>query len=112
MSQSINTNIQYIFRYTVYFTDPYYNGFVTGGTGVSRFWMTTYHGSIQEIGYNDFITYPQPNVLTINNRYTAAGRQTVLDLSWTSNIDIYSGYTLVVSFDTHNLFNQMFANDL
>jgi hypothetical protein len=51
-------------------------------------------------------------VLNINNRYTAAGKQTVLDLSWSSNIDISSGQTLVVSFDTHNLLNQMFANDL
>jgi hypothetical protein len=113
MTQSATINIQYIFRYYVYFTDPYYNGFVMGGTGVSRFWITTVHsGTTQEVGYYDFVPYPQPNVITINNRYTAAGKQTVLDLSWTSNIDIYAGYTLTVTFDTNSLLYQMFANDL
>lgn len=51
-------------------------------------------------------------MLTIKNRYTAAGKQTVLDLYWTSNVDISAGHSIVVSFDTNNLLNQMFANDL
>lgn len=51
-------------------------------------------------------------MLTIKNRYTAAGKQTVLDLYWTSNVDVNSGSSLVVSFDTNNLLYQMFANDL
>ena len=64
------------------------------------------------MAYHDFITYPRPYVLTINNRYRAAGRNTALDFTFTSNIDIASGSTLVVSFNTHNLLFSMFANDL
>lgn len=111
MTQSATVGIQYLFRYNVYNSNP--NGFIVGGPGVSRFWITTVDGStVQEVGYFDFVPYPQPNVLTINNRYTAAGRQTVLDLSWTSNVDISSGQKLVVTFDTNNLLYNMFANDL
>jgi len=64
------------------------------------------------VGYFDFVPYPYPYALTINNRYPAAGRQTVLDLTFTVNVDVSPGSKLVVSFDTSNLLYQMFANDL
>lgn len=109
--QSAVTSIQYLFRYTIYNVNP--NGFISGGTGVSRFWIVTQHtGTYQEVGYYDFVPYPKPNILTIKNRYTAAGRQTVLDLSWVTNVDLNTGHSIVVTFDTHNLLYQMFANDL
>jgi hypothetical protein len=50
--------------------------------------------------------------MTINNRYPAAGKQTVLDLSFTINVDASSGDTIVLSFDTSNQLYPMFANDL
>lgn len=64
------------------------------------------------MGYYDFVPYPNPKVLTIKNRYTAAGRPTVLDLSWSSDVNIGPGNTLTVTFDTSNRLSQMFANDL
>lgn len=111
MTQAIITSAQFVFRYYVYNSIP--NGFISGGVGVSRFWITTQSsGTYYEVGYTEVIPYAQPNVLTIKNRYTAAGKQTVLDLYWTSNVDVNSGSSLVVSFDTNNLLYQMFANDL
>lgn len=116
MSQSATISIQYLFRYTVYFTNAAYNGFVSGGTGVSRFWISTYRSAssaYQEVGYFDFIPYPYPSGLTINNRYPAAGKATVMDLSIYNNIDIDNGTSVMtVTFDTHNLLYPMFANDL
>jgi hypothetical protein len=41
MTQQATISTQYIFRYTSYSTDPYYNGFIMGGTGVSSFALTT-----------------------------------------------------------------------
>lgn len=112
MTQTVAISTQYIFRYYVMWTGNYNNGFNMGGTGVSKFRIYTYTNTWQENGYLDFVPYPSPNVLTINNRYKAAGRQTVLDLQWSSNINAGSGDKLVVSFDTSNLLYQMFANDL
>ncbi len=112
ITQTVAINTQYIFRYQIIWTGSYNNGFNMGGTGVSKFMLNTYTGTWQEIGLLDFVSYPSPYVITIKNRYTAAGKQTVLDLFWVSNIDIVPGYKLVVSFDTSNLLNQMFANDL
>lgn len=114
-------NVDYIFRYTVVFSDPTYsstNGFYDNSGGAnrvifSRIWLKTYYSSVwHDVGYYDFVYYPEPLVLTIKNRYTAAARQTVLDLSWTNNIDISSTSKLVITFDTHNLLYPMFANDV
>lgn len=114
-------NIDYIFRYTVYFsstTSTDVNGFYdnSGGTNrvvSSRIWIKTYFNSIwYDVGYYDFVYYPEPFALAIKNRYTAANRQTVLDLSWTNNIDISASSKIVITFDTHNLLYTMFADDV
>lgn len=111
MTQTITTSVQYVYRYYVYNSIP--NGFIAGGVGVSRFWITTQSSGIYyEVGYTEVVPYAQPNVLTIKNRYTAAGKQTVLDLYWNINADISAGHSIVASFDTNNLLYQMFANDL
>lgn len=110
-------NTEYLFRYTSHYSSSsdwsYYNGLVTGGPGNSRFHITTYRsGAYTERGYYDFVPYPSPFTLTINNRYKAAGKRTVLDLSFTIDVDANTGDKLVFSFDTSNLLYQMFANDL
>jgi hypothetical protein len=112
ITQTVAISTQYLFKYQIIWTGNYDNGFNMGGTGVSKFIIETYAGAWQEVGLLDFVSYPSPYVITIKNRYTAAGKPTVLDLFWVSNIDIYPGYTLVVNFDTNNLLYQMFANDL
>jgi hypothetical protein len=51
--------------------------------------------------------------MTITNRYKAAGRLTMLDLQFTVDVDVPAGTSqLVFTFDTNNLLNDMFANDL
>lgn len=35
---TLTTNTQFIFRYTCYFSDPYYNGFAIG-LGNQKFWL-------------------------------------------------------------------------
>jgi hypothetical protein len=44
MTQSATVSIDYLFRYNVYNINP--NGFISGGTGVSRFWITTVHSGV------------------------------------------------------------------
>lgn len=92
---SATTDVQFLFRYTTYYSSSsdwsYYNGFEITGAGVSRFWLQTYSSNWQDIAYFDFVPYTEPVALTITNRYKAAGRQTVLDLSFNCNIDAYSG---------------------
>jgi len=120
IQQQINPSTQYLFRYTTCYasttstlTWSQYNGFVVGGPGVSKFWLTTYDaGAYTEIGYFDFVPFPEPFVLTVNNRYPAAGRLTMLDLLFTVNVNVVVGSQIVFTFDTNNLLNQMFANDL
>ena len=81
VNQQANPNTQYLFRYTGYYSGSYYNGFIAGGAGVSKFWITAYTGgSNTEISYFDLVTFPKPFALTITNRYKAAGRATMLDL--------------------------------
>jgi hypothetical protein len=101
ITQTISINTQYILRYNIYHTNEASTGFTSGGTGISKFWVSTDVGGSVEVAYFDFITYPK-----------AAGKRTVLDLLFTNNNNIGSGSTLVVTFDTHNLLNAMFANDL
>jgi hypothetical protein len=91
MTQTVANNTQYIFRYYIMWTGSYNNGFNMGGTGVSKFRIQTNNGAWQEIGLLDFVSYPSPNVLTITNRYKAAGRQTVIELQWSSNINAGPG---------------------
>jgi hypothetical protein len=117
VSQAVTMNTVYIFKYTSNYASSdswsYYNGLVTGGPGNSRFQLRTYRSGVYtEHGYYDFVPYAYPYTMTINNRYPAAGRQTVLDLSFTIDVDADSGDQLVFSFDTSNLLYQMFANDL
>lgn len=121
MTQTVAINIDYIFRYTIHFSDPTYsnlNGFYDNSGGAnrivsSRIWIKTYYNSAwYDVGYYDFVYYPEPIVLTIKNRYTAATHQTVLDLSWVNNIDISTGSSAVIQFDTHSLLYSMFANDV
>ena len=50
--------------------------------------------------------------MTINNRYKAAGRSTVIDLLFSVDANVPSGSQLVLSFATNNLLYDMFANDL
>ena len=50
--------------------------------------------------------------MTIVNRYPAAGRKTVLDFQFGVDIDAYSGDELEFTFDTNNLLEDMFSNDL
>lgn len=113
VNQQITAGVDYIFRYTSYTTNPQYNGFIVGGTGVSQFFMQTQRsGSYYEYTYYNFVPYPSPFTMTINNRYPAAGRQTVLDLTFSINVNAVSSNTIVLSFDTSNLLYAMFANDL
>jgi len=114
VSQQANPNTQYLFRYTSYYPSGYYNGFVAGGAGVSKFWLTANDaGSNAEISYFDFVTFPEPFAMTITNRYKAAGRLTMLDLRFDVDVDVPATTSqLVFTFDTNNLLNDMFANDL
>ena len=50
--------------------------------------------------------------MTITNRYKASGRATMLDLEFTVDVNVAAGSQLVFTFDTNNLLNNMFANDL
>lgn len=111
VSQAANINTEYLFRYTTYYSDSgsgYYNGFVVGDPGVAKFWLRGYHSGFTETGYFDFVPFPKPLTLTVTNRYRAAGRQTVIDLLFTVNVDLAAGSEIVVRFDTHNLLYQMF----
>jgi hypothetical protein len=113
VNQQATAGVEYIFRYTSYTTDPQYNGFIAGGTGVSQFTIVTQKsGTNYEYAYYNFVPYPSPFTMTINNRYPAAGRQTVLDLTFTIDVNAVSGNTIVLSFDTSNQLYTMFANDL
>jgi hypothetical protein len=117
VQQQATKDTQFIFRYTTSFARDvswsYYNGFVVGGAGVSRFWLQGQHsGSYTEQGYFDFVPYAQPFVMTIANRYTAAGRQTMLDMQFTVDVDLGTSSTVVFTFDTSNLLTKMFENDL
>lgn len=114
IQQQISTDAQYIFRYTTYYAGDsgYYNGFVIGGPGVSKFILSAYHSGYTERGYIDFVPYAEPFVMTITNRYPAAGRQTMLDLSVSVDVNLDSNSEMVFTFDTNNLLNNMFENDL
>ena len=50
--------------------------------------------------------------MTITNRYKAAGRQTMLDMSFVVDVDLGTSSEVVFTFDTNNLLNDMFENDL
>ena len=50
--------------------------------------------------------------MTITNRYKAAGRQTMLDMSFIVDVDLGTSSEVVFTFDTNNLLNDMFENDL
>ncbi len=79
---------------------------------MKKFWLHGYHSGYTEMGYFDFIPFPKPFAMTIVNRYKAAGRQTVLDLFFTIDLDVAAGSDLVIRFDTNNQLYQMFADDL
>ena len=51
-------------------------------------------------------------MLTIVNRHPAAGRKTSLDFSFGVDVDVDSGDWIEFTFDTHNLLENMFPNDL
>lgn len=88
-SQAATKDIQYIFRYTTYYSgSSYYNGFIVGAPGTHRFYIQGNNGAYTETGYYDFVPHPKPFSLTISNRYPAAGRQTVLDLQFTVDVDL------------------------
>jgi hypothetical protein len=53
--------------------------------------MKTHTGSgYTEWGYEEFIPKYWPITYTLNNRYPAAGRQTVLELTFNVDIDLAS----------------------
>ena len=58
------------------------------------------------------ITDPKPFVLTINNRYPAAGRKTMLEFSFLLDVAVGTNDWMEFTFDTNNLIDDMFANDL
>jgi hypothetical protein len=113
IQQQATIDTQYIFRYTTYYSSSsYYNGLIVGGPGVSRFYLRGYHSGYTETGYVDFVPYAEPFVMTITNRYKAAGRQTMLDMSFIVDVDLGTSSEVVFTFDTNNLLNDMFENDL
>ncbi|CAM6005529.1 unnamed protein product [Sphagnum balticum] len=113
MTLTFTTNTVFIFRLSSVFTDPYLNGVVTPPVGDYRWWFSASHsGATTDVAYFDFSPTPQPATITITNRYQAAGRQTVMDIMFTINVNISVGCKIVVSFDSSNLLNQMFAVDL
>ena len=109
IQQQATIDTQYIFRYTTYYSSTsYYNGFIMGGVGVSRFYLQGYHSGYTETGYVDFVPYAEPFSMTITNRYPAAGRQTMLDMSFLVDVNLGTSSEVVFTFDTHNLLNDMF----
>ena len=85
---------------------------VVGTTGYHQWIFGTYTSSWQDYTRYRFVPYATPISLTINNRYPAAGRQTLLDLSFSGDTDAVSGNDIVISFPTSNLLNSMFEDDL
>ena len=86
---------------------------VVGGPGSHRFLLQgAKSNSILESARFNFVPYARPFVLTISNRYKAAGRQTMLDFSFTVDVNLGSTDSIVFSFDTSNLLKQMFPNDV
>ena len=107
---------QYIWKYTSnYFQGSAgmpANGFVPQPYGNYPFAMSVYDGSNYEKNEFDFITDPKPFVLTINNRYPAAGRKTMLEFSFMMDVQVNTNDWMEFTFDTNNLIDDMFANDL
>ena len=116
---SATTNKQFLFRYTTQYstttsssTWSRYNGLVVGTTGAHTWVFGSYTSTWQDYTRYQFVPYATPISLTINNHYPAAGRQTVLDLSFNGDTDATSGNEVVISFGTSNLLYSMFEDDL
>ena len=90
-------NEQYIWRYrtdyATYHNASTYNGFYTGfpGNHKWRMWFSNSGGTLYEYGYEEFMPQPPRQVLQIENRYPAAGRQTALLFTVPINMDLSSG---------------------
>ena len=68
-----------------------------------------YTGSVYtEVGYEEFIPKAYAIQYTLSNPYPAAGRQTILDMQFSVNIDLAAADQLSFTFPTNNLLYDMF----
>jgi hypothetical protein len=69
------------------------NGYIPTALGsTGRFWFYAVRGgSITDVNYVDSIAQPLPVQFTISNKYTGAGKQTMLTLTFTVDVDTQIG---------------------
>lgn len=66
----------------------------------------------QELGYYEVNAKPSPFQFTLGNKYTAAGKQTMLTLTFTVDVDAVPGDEISVTFSSNSLLYNMFPNDV
>lgn len=110
----INSSSEYVFRLTVYYGSAS-NGYIPAAvTTKSRFWLrATIGGVSQELNYYELIQPERPSQLTtFSNRYTAAGKQTMLYVGFTVDADVGSGDEISITFSSNSLLYNMFPVDV
>lgn len=110
----INASSEYVFRLTVYYGTNS-NGYIPDSvTANSRWWLkANIGGTTQELNYYELIQYARPTQLVaFSNRYTAAGKQTMLLISFSVDADAVAGDEISITFSTHSLLYNMFPVDL
>ena len=89
---TLENGVEYIWRYTTTYAqdsnNSTENGFVPASLGTQKWTMQAYDGSSYEQVYYDMVSDPKPFVLTINNRYPAAGRKTMLEFSFMMDVSV------------------------
>lgn len=113
LNYNIPTASEYTLRAATHFSNVS-NLFNTDLAGTaSKFWFrTAAGGAYQELNYYEVIKEPVPEPLTIVNRYTAAGKQTMLQLTFTVLYDAIQPKDIIqVFFDSHSLLATMFPID-
>lgn len=88
----MNLSSEYIFKLTTYYGSAS-NGFKTDSPTVnSRFWFRSYTTATKDYNYYEVVQKARPqSFVSFNNRYRAAGKQTMFYISLSVDMDIVAG---------------------